>query len=134
VISQILDDHGDLQNDKEAIIDIFTSFLDSKYKAIPCNINSFLFLTSGDMPNIPKEANMVLENPITKDEIHTAVKNGKRNKSPGPDGISHEFYKYMWENCNEDFLDVLNKLYIEGEASTEQKHGHILCLQKSTTP
>ena len=54
VISQIPDDHGDLQNEKEAIIDIFTSFLLSKYKAIPCNINSVLYLTSGDMPNIPK--------------------------------------------------------------------------------
>ena len=40
----------------------------------------------------------------------------------------------MWENCNEDLLDVLNKLYIEGEASTEQKHGHILCLPKVNNP
>ena len=134
VISQILDDHADLQNDTEVIIDIFISFLDSKYKAIPCNINSFLYLTSGDMPNIPKEANMVLENPITRDELHTAVKNGKRHKSPGPDGISHEFYKYMWETCNEDLLDVLNNMYIEGEASTGQKHGHIVCLPKVNNP
>jgi len=134
VISQILDDHGDLQNDKEAIVNIFTSFLGSKYKAIPCNSNSFLYLTSGDMPNTPKEANMVLENPITKDELHTAVENGKRHKSPGPDSISHEFYKYMWENCNEDLLDVLNNIYIEGEASTGQKHGHIVRLPKVNNP
>jgi hypothetical protein len=44
------------------------------------------------MPKIRDEANTVLENPITLDEVREAVKKGKHNKSPGPDGTNDLFF------------------------------------------
>ena len=34
-----------------------------------------------------------MENPFTENEIATAVKDLNKNKSPGPDGLTNEFYQ-----------------------------------------
>ena len=53
-------------------------------------------LISRGINTIPMTANSVLEEPITMEEILTAVRKGKTHKSPGQDGICHEFYKITW--------------------------------------
>ena len=64
------------------------------------------------------------------EELREAVKKGKRHKSPGPDGICHEFFKEMWDVVKNDTLDIINNTYMEGAVSDAQKHGHNLCLPK----
>jgi len=86
------------------------------------------------MPKIPGDANTELDHPITMEELSEAVKKGKRNKSPVPDGIYHEFFKQMWDVVNNDMLDIINNMHIEGSVSDAQKHGHILCLPKTGAP
>ena len=54
-----------------------------------------------DADNLPKLNQGEIENlnrPITSKEIETVIKNLARNKSPGPDGISSEFYQKLKED------------------------------------
>lgn len=45
-----------------------------------------------------KHSNLALEKPITKEEIISALRNSKNNKTPGSDEISFEFLKNLPEN------------------------------------
>ena len=40
---------------------------------------------------------LYLDSQITASELSKAVQQMKTNKSPGPDGITSEFYKLHWE-------------------------------------
>ena len=134
LVTQILDNHGDIQNDKLVIMNIFTTFLESKYRTIQSDTSSFLKMTPCGMPQIPAGANIELEHLITMEGLQTAVNKGKSRKSPSPDGICHEYYKYMWNCCKDDLLDIINNMFLDGAMSNDQKHGHILCLPKASNP
>ena len=91
-------------------------------------------LISCGINKIPMTANSVLEEPITMDELLTAVRKGKTHKSPGQDGICHEFYKMTWEIIKHDMLDVMNHMYKHGSETDAQKRGTIVCLPKKVDP
>jgi len=86
------------------------------------------------MPKIPEDVNTELDRPITMEGLREAVKKGKRQKSPGPDGICHKFFKQMCDVVKNDVLGIINNVSMEGSVSDAQKHGHILCLPKKVAP
>ena len=80
-------------------------------------MRSFQKMVSWGMSKISGDANTELDKPITMEELLETVKKGKRHKSPGPDGICHEFFKQMWDHVKNDMLDVINFMYMEGVVS-----------------
>src|SRR5215510_6533193 len=57
--------------------------------------------------------NIALLQPITKEELRTAVHNRPTNKSPGIDGISSDLYRHTWPLLHTDLLAVLNTMRSE---------------------
>jgi hypothetical protein len=86
------------------------------------------------MPKIPGDANTELGQLIAMEDLREAVKKGKQHKSPGPDGICHDFFQQMWDTIKNYMLDIINTMYMEGSFSDAQKHGHIVCLPKEVAP
>jgi len=70
------------------------------------------------------------DTPITMEELHVAVKQGRKLKALGYDGICHDFFQLAWETTKHDLLDVMNQMFIEGSILDSQKHGIIVCLPK----
>lgn len=56
------------------------------------------FLKELKLPIISKEQADALETPLTPDELYKALHKMPNNKSPGPDGLPAEFYKYLLAN------------------------------------
>ena len=67
---------------------------------------------------------------ITAKEIKNATYNSNRNKSPGCDGLTLEFYLKFFDILKDDFLLVANSIPLEGSLSSTQRNALITCLPK----
>ena len=84
--------------------------------------------------HIPQEANDALDAAITMDELHVAVKQGKKHKTLSCDGISHDFFQLTWETPQYDMLEIMNQMFTDEKMMDSQNHGIILCLKKIPRP
>ena len=50
------------------------------------------FLEKFNLPRLNQEETEIMSNPITSTEIEAMIKNLPKNKSPGPDDFTREFY------------------------------------------
>ena len=55
------------------------------------------FLEKYNFPKLNQEEMENLKRPITRMEIETVIRNLPANKSPGPDGLTAEFYQKFRE-------------------------------------
>ena len=44
------------------------------------------------------------------------------------------FFKTMWETIQDDLLEIINLMYIDGKISDNQKHSLIVCVPKKPRP
>ena len=51
------------------------------------------FLEKFNLPRLNQEEIEIMNNPITSTEIEAMIKNLPKNKTPGPDGFTEEFYQ-----------------------------------------
>ena len=64
------------------------------------------FLEKFNLPRLNQEKIEIMNNPVLSTEIEAVVKNPPKNKSPGPDGFTGEFYQAF----REELMPILLKL------------------------
>ena len=71
-----------------------------------------------------------MENPFTENEIATAVKDLNKNKSPGPDGLTNEFYQSFQGQLVPILKKVVDQAVERGKLPKEMKLSYITLLPK----
>ena len=75
-----------------------------------------------------------MANPFTTDEVKSAVKTLKNNKSPGKDGITAELIKHSPDTLHQRIADIYNTIAETGEHPDEITNGILHALQKPGKP
>jgi hypothetical protein len=130
-ILQVKDQSGRIIDTLKDIAHTFILHMQEKYGPIEvaesCVARMIDALQTTDQSNQATH----LEQPITSEELYTAIQSGGRNKAPGSDGIGREFYITHWDTIREDLLEIMNQMFLHKSLTTHQKHGIIISLPKN---
>ena len=72
------------------------------------------FLEKFNLPRLNQEEIEIINDPITSTEIKAVIKNLPKNKSPGPDGFTGEFYGTFREELMPILPKLIQKIAEEG--------------------
>ena len=72
------------------------------------------FLEKFNLPRLNQEEIEIMNNPITSTEIEVEIKDLLKDKSPGPEGFTGEFYQTFREELMPRLLKLFQKIAEKG--------------------
>ena len=91
------------------------------------------FLAKLNLPRLNQEEIEIMNNPITCTEIDIVIKNLFKNKSPGQNGFTGEFYQTFREEIMPILLKLFQKISDEGTLPNSFCETTISLIQKPKT-
>ena len=108
VIYQLVDEKGNNFSENENLLDISEKYytkLFSKSRTCPQKQDLLLRKISNRLGHNDRVS---LDAPLNLEELDVAVSSLANGKSPGPDGITVEFYKKFWHLIRDRYLTYIN--------------------------
>ena len=84
--------------------------------------------------NISESENLELMIPVTIEEIQSILSVSKNDKSPGPDGLSVEVYRALFDVLGSDLLRVIEDSRLSGKILAVFNSTFIALIPKTDAP
>ena len=118
-INKIRNEKEEVTTDNAEIQRIIRDYYEQLYVNKMDNLEEMdRFLEKFNLPRLNQEEIEITNNPITSTEIEAVIKNLPKNKSPGPDGFTGEFYQTFREELMPILLNTFEKLQKKGHFQT----------------
>ena len=114
-IHKIRNEKGTVTTDNVEIQRIIRDYYEQLYGNKMDNLEEMdRFLEKFNFPRLKQEEIEIMNSPITSTEIEAVIKNLPKNKSPGPDCFTGEFYQPLREELMPILLKLFQKISEEG--------------------
>ena len=122
-INALKDGNGNTATNDTDILEVATSFYSNLFRSknvSESSVNSFFDSITPEKV-LSEDLMQTCEGKITKDECYTAITTMKKNKSPGLDGFSIEFYEHFWPLLGDLLVETFNENYDNGILTDSQR-------------
>ena len=138
LMTKLINDDGEELTSLPDIIEEQKSFYENLYSS-RCPLNNLernkrFFPENTNMTKLTNEESLEIDNDITVEECFKVLKNMKRNKSPGSDGFTVEFYQFFWNELKIPMIRSFRESFKNNHLTNTQKLGIITCLPKPGKP
>jgi hypothetical protein len=130
-IEKLMTDENEIVTDQEKIGEVARTYFQELFKPTRGSQEPVLSLIS---PRISAEDNTLLEAPITKEELRTALFQMHPDKSPGPDGFNPAFFQNFWHLCGDDVFMAAKDWLQRGYFPSSLNETNICLIPKCDSP
>ena len=103
-INKIINEKGEVTTDNAEIQRIIRDYYEQLYGNKMDNLEEMdRSLEKFNLSRLNQEKIEIMNNPMTSTEIEAVIKNFPKNKNPGPDGFTGEFYQTFSEQLTLSF-------------------------------
>ena len=124
-IFSLMNNSGQLVEGTEKVIDVTYQFYKELYSKELEDTDAQDFFLQGVEKKLSEEDRRKLDDDFTKEEFQEALHELKKDKSPGCDGLTKEFYDFFWEKLQDLYVECIKEVEEVGELSELQKVGLI---------
>ena len=132
-IRKIIREDKSLTTNLKVIMDELKSFYSNLYQANSSRGNESLadsFFKNVSIPKLSEVQKGKCEENLTVSECFNTLKSFQKNKTPGNDGLTVEFYLAFWPILGKHLVTSFNYAHNYGELSNSQKQAVITLLEK----
>ena len=132
-IRKIIRENKSLTTNPKVIMDELKGFYSNLYQAKSSRGSESLadsFLTNVSVPKLSEVQKGKCEEILTVGECFNTLKSFQKNKTPGNDGLTVEFYLAFWPILGKHSVNSFNYAHNYGELSNSQKQAVITLVEK----
>jgi len=133
-ITELRDSQGILHHDLNTLEHLCTDFYTKLYTTesiTPEILSDREAILSCMSSRFPPSIGHQLEGPFTEQELYHALKQMAKGRSPGPDGITVDFFCQYWNLIGSDFTDMVHQAVSQGHLPSGMTSGTIALIFKA---
>ena len=127
IMNAVYDENNEIETKSESILKIQANF----YNKLYTKNENFTCKLEGQSPKkVPEQMKVAMDVEISVDEIQNAIKDMKRKKAPGADGLQIDFYIVFWNRIKDIFCDMISQVMKENKLHESSRYGLISLIPK----